>query len=128
MIKILLVDEQARIRRGVRMRLALEADFSVVGEAGDGWEALPLVRELNPDVVLTGLHLPNLDGIALTERLRRDFPACAVVILTLYDEPANRRRAAQAGAAAFVSKQAPDQDLVAAIRAAGQTSPNGSQP
>ena len=119
MIKILLVDEQARIRRGVRMRLALEADFSVVGEAGDGWEALPLVREPTPDVVPPGLPLPTLAGIPPPERLRSDFPACAVVILTLYDEPANRRRAAQAGAAAFVSKQAPDQDLVSAIRAAG---------
>ena len=95
MIKILLVDEQASIRRGVRMRLLLEPDFAVVGEASDGWEALGLVRELRPDVVVTGIRLPGMDGIALTERLRHDFPDCAVVILSLYDDPATQERAAK---------------------------------
>ncbi len=116
MIKILVVDEQASIRRGVRMRLNVETDFIVAGEAGDGWEALRLVRELQPDVVVTGINLPGMDGIALTERLRRDFPNCAVIILSLYDEPSNRERAAKAGASAFVSKQRPDGMLVNAIR------------
>ncbi len=118
MIKILLVDEQASIRRGVRMRLTIESDFIVAGEAGDGWEALRLARELQPDVVVTGINIPGMDGITLTERLRRDFPNCAVVILSLYDEPSNRERAAKAGASAFVSKQEPDGMLVNAIRTA----------
>jgi len=120
MIKILLVDELASMRRGVRMRLALEADFSVVGEAGDGWEALQAARDLRPDVVVTGIRLPNLDGIALTARLRQDFPACAVVILTLYDDPLTRRRAQEAGAAELISLQDPDESLLAAIRAAAR--------
>jgi DNA-binding NarL/FixJ family response regulator len=98
------------------MRLNVETDFIVAGEAGDGWEALRLTRELSPDVVLTGINLPSMDGIALTERLRRDFPNCAVIILSLYDEPSNRERAAKAGASAFVSKQRPDGMLVNAIR------------
>lgn len=118
MIKILLVDEQPSIRRGVRMRLSLEPDLAVVGEAGDGWEALQLVRELRPDVVITGIRLPLLDGIALTERLHRDFPACAVVILSLYDDPANRQQAARAGAHSFISKQETNGELVTAVRAA----------
>jgi DNA-binding NarL/FixJ family response regulator len=118
MIKILLVDEQASIRRGLRMRLTVESDLSVVGEAGDGWEALRFVRELQPDVVVTGIHLPGMDGITLTERLRRDFPNCAVIILSLYDESSNLERAAKAGASDFVSKQKPDGELVQAIRKA----------
>jgi DNA-binding NarL/FixJ family response regulator len=118
MIKILLVDEQASIRRGVRMRLTVESDFIVAGEAGDGWEALRLARELQPDVVVTGINLPSMDGITLTERLRRDFPDCAVIILSLHDEPSNRERASKAGAAAFVSKQKPDGELTEAIRSA----------
>jgi two-component system nitrate/nitrite response regulator NarL len=118
MIKILLVDEQASIRRGVRMRLSLEPDFAVVGEASEGWEALGLVRELRPDVVVTGIRLPGIDGIALTERLHHDFPNCAIVVLSLYDEQSNRERSLKAGASAFVSKQNPDGMLVNAIREA----------
>ena len=98
------------------MRLTVESDLSVVGEAGDGWEALRFVRELQPDVVVTGIHLPGMDGITLTERLRRDFPNCPVIILSLYDEPSNLKRAAKAGASAFVSKQKPDGELIEAIR------------
>ena len=100
------------------MRLNVETDFIVTGEAGDGWEALQLVRELRPNVIVTGINLPGMDGITLTERLRYDFPNCAVIILSLYDEQSNRDRAAQAGASAFVSKQEPDGELVNAIRKA----------
>ncbi len=100
------------------MRLAVEPDLMVAGETSDGWEALRLVRELQPDVVVTGINLPGMDGITLTERLRRDFPNCAVIILSLYDEPFNRERATEAGAFAFVSKQEPDRELVEAIRSA----------
>jgi two-component system, NarL family, nitrate/nitrite response regulator NarL len=117
-INILLVDEHASIRRGVRMRLALESDFTVVGEASDGWEALQLVRELQPHIVVTGIRIPGLDGIALTERLHQDFPNCAVVILSLYDDAATRERASKAGAAFFISKKNPNGELIKAIRAA----------
>ena len=116
MIKILIVDEEASIRRGLRMRLNVETDFFVTGETGDGWEALRLVRELQPDVVVTGIQLSGMDGITLTERLHRDFPNCPVVVLSLYDEQSNRERALKAGASAFVSKQKPDGELIEAIR------------
>jgi NarL family two-component system response regulator YdfI len=118
MIKILMADEEARIRQGVRMRLLLEPDFAVVGETNDGWEVLQLVRELQPDVVVTSIRLQGLDGVSVTERLHRDFPHCAVVILSLYDDLATREQMARVGAAAFVSKQEPDGKLIAAIRAA----------
>jgi DNA-binding NarL/FixJ family response regulator len=116
MIKILLVDDDPNIRRGVRMNLALESDFSVVGEAGDGWEALRLTRELQPDVVVMDIRLPGLDGLTAAERLREAQPRCKVIMLTLYDEPANRKRAEQAGVAAFIPKQKTDGELVNAIR------------
>lgn len=116
MIKILLVDDDPQIRRGVRMHLALEADFSVVGEAGDGWDALRLAREFHPDVVVMDVRLASLDGLSAAERLRRSHPTCAVVILTLYDDSANRARAEQIGVAAFISKQEADVQLVTAIR------------
>lgn len=121
MIHILLVDEVASVRQGVRMRLALEPDLVVVGEAGDSAEALQLVAKLQPDVVVTGIRFPELDGIAMTARLRHDFPNCAVVILSLYDDAFNRERALQAGAAFFVSKQESDTVLVEAIRLAATT-------
>lgn len=118
MIKILLVDDDPNVRRGVRMLLALEPDLSVVGEAGDGWEALRLARELQPDVVVMDIRLPALDGLEAAERLLASQAQYAVIILTLYDEPANRRRAEQIGVAAFIGKQKTDGGLVSAIRSA----------
>lgn len=116
MIKILLVDDDPNIRRGVRMHLVLESDISVVGEAGDGWEALRLARELQPDVVVMDIRLPYLDGLSAAERLHESQHQCAVIILTLYDEPSNRERAKQIGVAAFIPKQNTGGELVNAIR------------
>jgi len=98
------------------MNLALQPDFSIVGEASNGWEALQLARELQPDVVLMDIRLPSLDGLSAAERLRQSQPQSAVIILTLYDEPVNRQRAEQLGVAAFVPKRKADGELVNAIR------------
>jgi DNA-binding NarL/FixJ family response regulator len=127
MIKILLVDDDPNIRRGVRMLLALEHDFSFVGEAGDGWETLALARELQPDVVVMDIRLPGLDGLSAAERLLASQPHCAVIVLTLYDEPANRRRAEQIGVAAFIGKQKTDGELVNAIRSTTLEMKKGDQ-
>ncbi len=116
MIKILLVDENPIIRRGVRMRLALEPDFAIIGEASNGWEALEQVRELCPDVVVTGFRIKGMDGISLTQRLQNDFPTCAVIFLSIHDDPLTQRRAQEAGAAFFLSKHNPDGELVDAVR------------
>mgnify|MGYP000878639322 CR=1 FL=1 len=116
MIKILLVDDDPNIRRGLRMLLVMESDFSIVGEANDGWEALRLTRELQPDVAVMDIRLPSLDGLSAAERLRVSQPNSKVIILTLYDEPANRERAEQIGVAAFIPKQKTDGELVNAIR------------
>src|SRR6187431_1871534 len=86
MITLVLVDDQPTVRRGLRMRLALEADFRVVGEAEDGISALALIGELRPDVVLMDAQMPHMDGIIATVALRAAFPETAVVILSLHDD------------------------------------------
>jgi DNA-binding NarL/FixJ family response regulator len=118
MIRLLLVDDQAAVRRGLRMRLALEADFAVTGEAEDGVSALALVNELRPDVVLMDAQMPHMDGIVATVALRAAFPDAAVVILSLHDDEATRKQAIAAGAVAFLSKQAEDTTLIDVLRRA----------
>ena len=121
MIRVLIVDDQASIRRGLRMRLGLEPDIEVIDEAADGASAVRLARLLAPDVVLMDLEMPSMDGIAATAAVRRASPATAVVMLTLHDDAATRARAAAAGAAAFVSKCRMDEHLLEAIRGAAPT-------
>jgi CheY-like chemotaxis protein len=118
MIRLLLVDDQASVRRGLRMRLALESDFFITGEAEDGLSALALMHEHCPDVVLMDAQMPRMDGIITTVALRAAFPDAAVVILSLHDDEATRKQAIAAGAAAFLSKQAADTTLVDALRRA----------
>jgi DNA-binding NarL/FixJ family response regulator len=116
-IPILVVDDQPSVRAGLKMRLALEPDLRIVGEAGDGLEALQQARRLRPDVVTMDVELPRMDGIAATAVLSAFAPESAVVILSLHDDARLRERARGAGAGAFVSKQAGDVDLLNAIRA-----------
>jgi DNA-binding NarL/FixJ family response regulator len=115
-IRLLLVDQQPSVRRGLKMRLALEEDLEVVGEAGDATEAISLARALRPDVILMDVELPGVSGIAATERLRAAAPHGAVVIFTLRDDAATREQARAAGVAAFVAKHRTEEMLLAAIR------------
>ncbi len=115
---VLLVDDQPALRRGLRLRLAIEPDIAVIGEAGDGQAAVDLAGTLAPDVVVMDVTMPGLDGIAATRALREAVPGSAVVILTLHDDTATRSRALAAGAIALIAKHQPPNDLLAAIRAA----------
>ncbi len=115
-ISIVLVDDQATVRRGLRMRLTIEADVEVVGEAGSGEAALRLVRSLSPDVVLMDVEMPGMDGVDATAALRAAAPQVAVVILSLYDDARTRARARDAGAAGFVSKHQAKTTLLVTIR------------
>jgi two-component system, NarL family, response regulator DesR len=117
-IRLLLVDDQPAVRRGLRMRFALEPDLEVVGEAGDAVEAIPLARALHPDVILMDVEIPGMDGIPAIETLRAVTPRSVVVIFTLYDAAAMRARAREAGAAAFVAKHQTEEMLLAVIRRA----------
>lgn len=122
-IRLLVVDDEPRVRTGLRMRLGVEADCDVVGEAGDGVEALAIARRTAPDVVLMDVEMRGGDGLTATVELRRLQPAPAVVVVSLYDDQGTRQRAADAGAGAFVSKHEADDALLPAIRrAAGRTS------
>jgi DNA-binding NarL/FixJ family response regulator len=119
-ISILLVDDEPSIRRGLRMRLELEADLTVVGEAADGAAALTTAQDLAPAVVLMDVEMPRMDGIDATRALREQLPGTAVVMLSMHDDPGTRLRAREAGAAAFVAKHAIDGALLAAIRQAAR--------
>ncbi len=116
MIKLLIVDDEPAVRKGLRMRLAAEQGFVVVGEAADGESALVLAQALQPDVVLMDLEMPHMDGIAATEALRATHACAAVILLSIYDDDATRARAAAAGATAFIPKRAEMGELLATIR------------
>lgn len=115
-IKVLLVDDQPAVRRGLRMRLELEPDVTIVGEAGDGAGAISLVGSLRPDVVLMDVRMPGMDGIEATAALRAVARESAVVILSLYDDAKTRARAREAGATAFVAKHHMEEELLAVVR------------
>lgn len=116
MIRVLLVDDDARVRRGWQMRLALEPDMVVVGAAGDLETAVRAAAATAPQVILLDIELPGSDGLSGIALLRQAAPQAAVVIVTVYDSAANEQRAYAAGAAAFVSKQTNFDHLLAQIR------------
>lgn len=116
MIKLLVVEDLASVRDGLRMLLALEPDIAIVGEAESAEEAIRLATRLRPDVALVDVKLPRMDGIEAAAALHETVPDCAVVILTLYDDPPMRERARRAGVSAFVGKRASPEALLVAIR------------
>lgn len=119
-IKILLVDDQEIVRRGLSMRLGIEPDLEVVGEAEDGAGALDGTTARAPDVVLMDVVMEGVDGIEATAALRLACPEVAIVVLTLQDDEATRGRAVAAGAAGFVGKHQPEGDLIEEIRRVGR--------
>jgi len=114
-IRVLLVDDDALVRSGLRMMLAGAAQLAVVGEAEDGRGVLPAVDRHHPDVVLMDIRMPRLDGIAATRLLRAQPRPPAVIVLTTFDADELVVRALQAGAAGFLLKDAAPADIVRAI-------------
>ena len=117
-IRIVIVDDHAMVRRGMRDFLDLHEDLEVVGEAADGLTALDVVAEQAPDVVIMDLLLPGIDGIEATRRIKAAQPEVEVVALTSFIEEDRVVGAIEAGAAGFLLKDAEADDLAAAIRAA----------
>lgn len=116
-IRVLLVDDQQLVRRGFRMVLDAEGGLTVVGEAGDGREAVEAVRVLQPDVVLMDVRMPGMDGIRATELITAMQPGCRVIVLTTFDLDEYAFGGLQAGASGFLLKDARPSELVDAIRA-----------
>ncbi|MBF8267556.1 MAG: two component transcriptional regulator, LuxR family [Dehalococcoidia bacterium] len=106
-IRVLLVDDHPVIRAGLTVTLTRDPALEVVGEAGDGVEALQMVAELRPDVVLMDLRLPRLDGIEAIKQIKETHPRTAVIVLTIYDHDAYVARAIRAGAGGYLIKDAP---------------------
>ena len=120
MIRLLLVDDQALFREGLRTLLSLHEDLQVVGEAGNGLEALAAADELRPDVVLMDLRMPVLDGVAATRRLLAAHPASRVIVVTTFDDDELVFDGLRAGAVGYLLKDVSSDKLVEAIRAAAR--------
>jgi DNA-binding NarL/FixJ family response regulator len=116
-ISVLLVDDQPLLRVGFRMVLESQDDLTVVGEAGDGAEAVRLTAELEPDVVLMDVRMPEMDGIEATRRIAESGSRSRVVVLTTFDLDEYAFAALQAGASGFLLKDVPPGDLLTGIRA-----------
>jgi two-component system, NarL family, response regulator DesR len=116
MIRILLADDQTLVRGALAAMLGLEADIEVVAEVGTGDDVLAAARRTNPDIALLDVQMPGKDGLAAAAELRAAMPACKVVMCTTFGRPGYLSRALAAGAAGFVVKDAPPEQLVEAVR------------
>lgn len=116
MISVLLVDDHELIRQGLRRAVERQEDLRVVGEAGTAAEALALTSDLQPDVVVMDVRLPDGDGMELTRRIRATQPDTGIVVLTMYGGDAALFSALESGASAFLNKDAPAAEVVLAIR------------
>jgi DNA-binding NarL/FixJ family response regulator len=114
-VRVVLVDDQALVRAGFRMVLEFSGGITVVGEAGDGAEALRLLRTVDADVVVMDVRMPVLDGVTATREICAAGPTPRVLVLTTFDTEADAFAALQAGASGFLLKNVPPEELVAAI-------------
>ena len=119
-ITILLVDDQPLFREGLRTLLSVQPDLKVVGEAGDGEEAIKLCQTLKPAVVLMDLQMPVLDGVEATRRLHHEQPDSRVIVLTTFDDDEMVFDGLRAGALGYLLKDAPSEKLAEAIHAAAR--------
>jgi DNA-binding NarL/FixJ family response regulator len=116
LIKVLLVDDQPIVRKGLEMRLSLEEDIEVIGAAGDGKQALEFVRKQKPQVVIMDYAMPVMDGLQATVELSEKYPDVTVIILSIEDNPCLHAQAIEAGAKAFVAKRQGTDKLLLEIR------------
>lgn len=115
-IRILLADDHAVLRAGLRLLLDTQNDMNVIGEASDGSEALSLCKILNPDLLILDLSMPGLGGLDALPLLRKHTPSTRILILTMHDDESYLKGALRSGAAGYVLKKAADSELLSAIR------------
>jgi two-component system response regulator NreC len=116
-IRVMIVDDHAILRSGLRMLVNAQADMEVVSEAPDGEKAIQEVREAKPDVTLLDLTMPRVGGMKALQEIARNCRETRVLVLTMHDDPAYLRSALAAGASGYLLKRAVDSELIAAIRA-----------
>lgn len=119
-IKLLIVDDIPETRENIRKLLQFEADFEIVGAARNGQEGIYLAKELQPDVILMDINMPDIDGITATETIREEVPFAQIVILTVQADPNYMRRAMLAGARDFLTKPPAIDEMIGAVRRAGE--------
>jgi len=117
MIRVLIADDHAVFRAGLRLLLSAQPDIEVVGEAEDGWQTLRQAEAIRPDVILLDLTMPGMPGLQALALLRRQVPEARVLILTMHEDEAYLRQALAEGAAGYIIKRATDEELITAIRA-----------
>ncbi|MEU4557749.1 response regulator transcription factor [Actinoplanes sp. NPDC023936] len=115
-ITVVVADDQKMVRAGLRMVIETEPDMTVIGEAGDGAEAVALVRRMRPDVVLMDIAMPRQDGLTATGALLADADPPRIIVLTTFDTDENLHRALRAGASGFLLKVSSPEHLITAIR------------
>jgi len=115
--RVLLADDHAVLRAGIRLLLNSQPEFDVVGEAASGIDALALSEQIQPDLILLDLSMPGLGGLDALPVLRRSAPNARILILTMHDDPQYLRKALKSGAAGYVLKKAADVELLSAMRA-----------
>ena len=118
--RVLLVDDHTLVRQGIRALLATMDDVEVVGESGDGLEAMNAVREHRPDVVLLDIAMPGLNGLEAAARITKEFPATRILVLSMHGTEAHVAQALRAGASGYLLKGADVAEFAAAIRAVAQ--------
>ena len=126
-IKVLVADDHPVVRKGLQTCLARQKNMRVVGEAVDGDEALRKARELSPDVVLMDISMPGMNGLAVTEILRKEAPEMKVLVLSMHSNKDYIFRVIQAGAHGYVSKEAPPEELIRAIESVFNGEPHFSE-
>ena len=115
-IRVLVADDHILMRHGLRLIIDAQEDMEVVGEAGDGFEALELAGELRPDIILMDIAMPHCDGLEATKLIKRQLPEVQIIVLTVHEEAESLFKALQSGARGFLLKKARAEELIAALR------------
>ena len=126
-IRLLIADDHALVRSGLRSMLQREPGIEIVGEARNGREAVELCRSLRPDLVLMDVRMPEMDGLAATRTIKRERPETRVLMVTMHENRDYMLEATKAGAACYVLKDASRSELISAVRRVADAEPSNSQ-